>query len=99
MGHTLTGIIAGLDAAIAILPISTEQTQNQLEMVRDVARHGMTDVRRSVNELRPDALERGDLLSAINQIISEVTSTSNVEVEFINHIEQLVFNEDEEDVI
>ena len=99
LGHTLTGIIAGLDAAIAILPISTEQTQNQLEMVRDVARHGMTDVRRSVNELRPDALERGDLLSAINQIISEVTSTSNVEVEFINHIEQLVFNEDEEDVI
>ncbi|MBP9996191.1 MAG: sensor histidine kinase [Lachnospiraceae bacterium] len=99
LGHTLTGIIAGLDAAIAILPISIEQTQNQLEMVRDVARHGMTDVRRSVNELRPDVLERGDLLSAINQIISDVTSTTNVEIEFINHIEQLIFNEDEEDVI
>lgn len=99
LGHTLTGIIAGLDAAIAILPISTEQTNHQLEMVRDVARRGMTEVRRSVNELRPDVLEREDLLTALKQNINEMSTTSNVDIVFNNSIEQLRFSEDEEDVI
>lgn len=99
LGHTLTGIIAALDAAIAILPISVDQTKLQLEMIRDVARQGMTDVRRSVSALRPDVLEREDLLSAITQTISEATSTANVEIDFINEIDVLKFNEDEEDII
>jgi len=99
LGHTLTGIIAGLDAAIAILPISTEATRTQLETISDAARQGMTDVRRSVNALRPDVLEREDLLSAINHTIDEMAKTSNVEIVFNNEIEKLRFNDDEEDVI
>lgn len=99
IGHTLTSIIAGLDAAMAILPISSEETKNQLETIREVARHGMTDVRRSVNELRPDVLEREDLLAAINQTILEISSASNVLIEFNNEIEQMRFNEDEENII
>lgn len=99
LGHTLTGIIAGLDAAITILPISTEQTKNQLEVVQKVAREGMKDVRRSVNALRPDVLDREDLLTAINQSIKNMAATSNVEITFNNTIENLKFNEDEEDII
>ena len=99
LGHTLTGIIAGLDAALAILPASTDAARKQIEMIRDVARRGMTDVRRSVHELRPDVLEREDLLSAIQSSIAEITKTSNVDIIFNNSIEQLKFNEDEEDVI
>jgi len=99
LGHTLTGIMAGLDAAIAILPISTEETKKQLEIIRDVAKRGMTDVRRSVHELRPDVLEHEDLLYAINSSIDEMTKASNVDIVFNNSINQLRFNEDEEDVI
>lgn len=99
LGHTLTGIIAGLDAALAILPISTEQTKKQLELIGDVARKGMTDVRRSVNALRPDVLERQDLLSAIQQTILEMSTTSNVEIHLNNEISKFKFNEDEEEVI
>lgn len=99
LGHTLTGIIAGLDAAIAILPISVEQTNKQLDMIRDVARRGMTDVRRSVNALRPDVLEREDLLEAINHTISDMSAASNVKIAFNNTIDQLRFSEDEEEII
>lgn len=99
LGHTLTGIIAGLDAAIAILPISPDATKQQLEMISDVARQGMKDVRRSVNALRPDVLEREDLLAAITHTINEMQATSNVDITFNNEIDNLKFNEDEEEII
>lgn len=99
LGHTLTGIIAGLDAAIAMLSISPEYTRKQLETIGDVARQGMTDVRRSVNELRPDVLDREDLLTAIKDTIEKMAKASNVDIIFNNKIDRLKFNEDEEDVI
>lgn len=99
LGHTLTGIIAGLDAAIAIMPIAPEQTKLQLDKIQEVARQGMTDVRRSVNALRPDVLEREDLGTAIENTIKQMAEASNVEISYVNKIEQLRFNADEEEVI
>lgn len=58
LGHTLTGIATGLDACLALIDISPEQTKKQLLLLSKVSREGIKDIRRSVNELRPDALER-----------------------------------------
>lgn len=99
LGHTLTGIISGIDAALTILPLSTEKTKEHLEIIRDVARHGITDVRRSVNALRPDALDRTDLLSAIKETVEQMATASNVIINFINDAGRLKFSEDEEDII
>ncbi len=59
----------------------------------------MTDVRRSVNELRPDALEQRDLLSAIHKMISQMSATSKVEITLDNSAGRLTLGEDEEEVI
>jgi len=59
----------------------------------------MTDVRRSVNELRPDALEHIDLLSAIHKMISQMSATSKVEITLDNSAGRLTLGEDEEEVI
>ena len=59
----------------------------------------MTDVRRSVNELRPDALEQRDLLSAIHKMISQMSATSKVEITVDNSAGRLTLGEDEEEVI
>lgn len=40
LGHTLTGIIAGLDACVAIMDIAPEATKMQLQAITDVARPG-----------------------------------------------------------
>ena len=59
----------------------------------------MTDVRRSVNELRPDALEQRDLLSAIHKMISQMSATSKVEITLDKSAGRLTLGEDEEEVI
>ncbi len=99
LGHTLTGIIAGVDACIAMISIAPDLTKQQLEVIADVARQGMKDVRRSVNALRPDVLEQGGLLGAILKMIDEMKLTTNANIVFENHIKTLKFSDDEEDVI
>lgn len=58
LGHTLTGISAGIDACIATIDIAPDKTKGQLEVISGVTREGIQEVRRSVSRLRPDALER-----------------------------------------
>lgn len=40
LGHTLTGIATGLDACLALIDISPEQTKKQLKLLSDVSREG-----------------------------------------------------------
>ena len=51
---------------------------------------------RSVNELRPDALERFSLQYAIQKMITDMTSVSERKVYFTSEVANLKFDEDEE---
>ena len=88
LGHTLTGITAGLDACLAIIDVAPDQTKKQLEMLSQVSRDGIKEIRRSVNELRPDALERLSLEVAIRKMVMEMSQEKH-----------LKFDEDEENAI
>ena len=99
LGHTLTGIIAGLDACVAIMDIAPEATKMQLQAITDVARQGMTDVRRSVKALRPDALEKLSLEEALKKSIEEMRQATQAEIRYSCTAELRHFSEDEEDVI
>ncbi len=99
LGHTLTGLSAGIDACITMIEYSPESTKEQLNMLSDVARNGIKEVRRSVNELRPDALERLNLEYAITKMIEEMNQLTSTKVEFYCDIENLKFDEDEENTI
>jgi signal transduction histidine kinase len=84
LGHALTGISTGLEACIELFDIDKEKMKNQIIKISALARKGLLDVRRSVSELRPDALERYSLIPAIQKLsedINECTKTRvNVEV-------------------
>ncbi|CRZ34074.1 signal transduction histidine kinase [Herbinix hemicellulosilytica] len=99
LGHTLTGILAGLDACLTTIDIAPQETKKQLEMIAEVTRQGIKDVRRSVNKLRPDALERLNLESAIRKMILDIESMSNTHVTFESKVANLKFDADEEDTI
>ncbi len=98
LGHTLTGISAGIDACITMIDSNPQVTKKQLEVISKVTRDGIGEVRRSVNELRPDALERLSLESAISNMIEDMTSVTQAEVYFQCE-SNLRFDEDEENTI
>lgn len=99
LGHSLTGIITGIDACVMLVDIAPEATKEQLRAIAGVARQGIKDVRRSVKALRPDALESLDLKSALIQMMEETQHSTGVEI--VYQIESALkgFNKDEEDVI
>lgn len=99
LGHTLTGIATGIDACVAIMDVSPEQTKKQLELLSQVSREGIKDVRRSVNELRPDALEHLSLKVAIRKMVTEMSQVSDVKIHFDTDEKCLKFDEDEENAI
>lgn len=99
LGHTLTGIATGLDACLALMDVSPEQTRKQLLLLSEVSREGIKDIRRSVNELRPDALERLSLSVAIRKMITDMSRASDVQIYFETEEKNMKFDEDEENAV
>src|SRR5699024_320235 len=99
LGHALTGIITGTEASIALLDVATEMAREQLKVIVEVARQGITDVRRSVKALRPDALEKYDLEKAILSTVEDMKKVSNVDIDYHCDTSLHGFNNDEEEII
>lgn len=99
LGHALTGIITGIEACTALMDVAPEATKEQLKAIADVARQGITDVRRSVKALRPDALEKYNLEKALMQTIEEMRTATNAKIDYQCTTDLNCFNADEEDVI
>jgi len=99
LGHTLTGIAAGIDACITTLNISPEETGKQLHVISRVTRQGIADVRRSVKELRVDARENLKLDHNITKMITDMRAVTDAKIYFTNKAGMLKFGEDEENAI
>lgn len=72
LGHTLTGIIMGADAGLALFDVAPEESKKRMQVVAQSARDGLTDVRRSIKALRPDALEHSTLAQALEGLTNAV---------------------------
>ncbi len=99
LGHSLTGIITGIEACIMLMDIAPEATKEQLRAIAEVARTGIVDVRHSVKALHPDALENMGLEDALYKLIDSTKRSTGVLIttEFdadFRHLDQ-----DEEDVV
>ena len=99
LGHTLTGLSVGIDACIATVEAAPKEAKSHLEKLSEVARNGLLDIRRSVNELKPDSLERLSLEAAITKMITDMKSITDMEIFFDCEIRPLKFDEDEESAI
>ncbi len=99
LGHTLTGIIAGLDACSMLIDVAPDAVKEQIVDIADVARKGMTDVRRSVKALRPDALEKLELSKALDEMIEECRRSTKTDIQYLCTDSLRGFNQDEEEII
>jgi len=99
LGHTLTGIIMGADAGLALLDVAPEETRKRIQVVAQTARDGLTDVRRSIKALRPDALERCSLGQALEGLVENFRLTTSAQITYCQEAGELNLDSDEEDVL
>ena len=99
LGHALTGIAAGVDACIAMIDINPQATKQQLQVVSKVVRQGIGDVRNSLNKLRPGALEAHGFKGAIESMIEEFMSVSDLDIVLDYRLEKVDFENTKEDIL
>lgn len=99
LGHALTGIAAGVDACIEMIDINPEATKKQLMVISKVVRQGIVDVRNSLNKLRPGALEQHGFKGAIENMIEEFTSVSDLTISLDYRLDKVDFENTKEDIL
>ena len=99
LGHTLTGIIMGTDAGLALFDVAPEESKKRMQIVAQSARDGLTDVRRSIKALRPDALDRFNLEQALEGLVENFRLTTSAQIAYYLEAKELQLDQDEEDTL
>ncbi|WP_304652242.1 sensor histidine kinase [uncultured Ligilactobacillus sp.] len=81
LGHALTGISAGIDAVLVLVDMDKESAKKQLHNLSEIVRQGIVDVRRSLNKMRPGALEELSLKASLQELIRPYTKIANLTIE------------------
>ena len=82
LGHALTGISAGLDAVDVLVDTNPSLAKQQLRKISKAVRDGLSDVRRSLKNLRPTALENATLEEAMKNLCKEYEALSHLKIHF-----------------
>ena len=82
LAQGFTGVVLQLEAAEQALDDDTDQVQFHLNKARELARESLSDARRSVWALRPQALEQLTLVEALSRQIATFTEDSGIKVDF-----------------
>jgi two-component system NarL family sensor kinase len=77
LAQAFTGILAQVGAANQVLTDDVEATQAHLDLIKELARTGLTEARRSVVALRPQLLEEGSLQSALHRLVTQIRAAAN----------------------
>jgi signal transduction histidine kinase len=80
LAQSFTSIIVHLDAAAQRLTFDPDDAQAHLKTGRTLARSGLADARRSVEALRPQILEEGDLQNALDRFATQMFFHTPVQV-------------------
>ena len=76
LAQSFTGILAQVGAAKQVLTDDVEATQAHLDLIKELARTGLTEARRSVVALRPQLLEEGSLQSALHRLVAQLRTAA-----------------------
>jgi signal transduction histidine kinase len=79
LAQGLTGIIIQLEAAEDTLAGQEAEARSHLQRARNLARSSLEEARRSVHALRPEALERQDLATALTQVMEQMALGTTVQ--------------------
>jgi signal transduction histidine kinase len=89
LAQGFTGVIIQLEAAGEAMSQSrTEIVSDHLNQAGDLARESLREARRSVQALRPQALDEKQLSEALKDLVKKMTSGTTVKAEFTSQGEQ-----------
>ncbi|WP_413168126.1 PAS domain S-box protein [Capilliphycus salinus ALCB114379] len=91
LAQAFTGILAQVGAANQVLTDDVEATGAHLDLIKELARTGLTEARRSVVALRPQLLEEGSLQSALHRLIAQIRSAA-MDITLYYEIEGAVYS-------
>lgn len=99
VGHALTGIAAGIDAVMVLIDINPEAAKKQLKKVSVAVKQGLVDIRKTLNKIRPDALENYTLEASLKKMIKEYRDLSHLKIDFTYNWGEVDFEKTTELVI
>ncbi len=79
LAQTLTGIVVQLQAAEDVHTTDFNDRQAHIAAARLLAKEGLTEARRSVRALRPQALEDTDLVGALVNLIEQMATGNGIQ--------------------
>jgi PAS domain S-box-containing protein len=83
LAQGFTGVIVQLDTAVeALRDEEPEAAATHIRRARELARESLTEARRSVHALRPQALEKADFADALKAIITNTTAGTSLQSDF-----------------
>jgi signal transduction histidine kinase len=83
LAQGFTGIVIQLEAAKdAIARRRNQEADDHIQRAADLARHSLSEARRSVHALKPLALEAGGLRAAFEALLARVTAGTTVAAHF-----------------
>ncbi|MFA5468043.1 MAG: sensor histidine kinase [Sphaerochaetaceae bacterium] len=99
LGHSLTSISTGLEACLELAKGRGKELYSRLEKIKQVTNRGLTDIRRSVRELKSDAIERSSLLTALNDLVNDANAIGHQNVNLIIIGNAVTLDDDEEQTV
>lgn len=85
LAQVLTGVIVQLQAAENLYATDSQNQKMHLVQARRLAQQGLTEARRSVQALRPQILEQGDLSGALSTLLQQMTLNTILRTTFQVH--------------
>lgn len=76
LAQAFTGILVHMGAASRLVATNPAAIQTYINTVRDLARSGLAEARRSVAALRPQLLEDGNLWTALEKFVATMPSSA-----------------------
>ncbi|MBG1243248.1 AAA family ATPase [Nostoc sp. NZL] len=76
LAQAFTGILVHMGTVSRLVATNPQAIQTHINTVRDLARTGLTEARRSVAALRPQSLEDGNLWTALQRFIATMQSST-----------------------
>lgn len=99
VGHALTGISAGVDATKMLIDINPQAAKEQLNKISIATKQGIKDVRKTLNQMRPGALNGYTLEASLKKMLQEYSDISHLQINFDYEWQQPDFEKTTENVI
>ena len=96
LGHSLTCISTGLEASIEVVGSSSSLLKTQLQKIKNVSDKGLSDIRRSVKQLKQDIIDETTLIKSINELVDNINISGKHRVEFKIEGTPVIIEHDEE---